>query len=103
MRRAARVDQNHAEIVEGLRSAGAAVTSLAPIGSGIPDLLVSYRGRWHLVEVKRPRGPRGGGGGELTADQREWIAHQRAPIHVVRSLSEALDAIRCACNGPRMR
>lgn len=99
MRRAARIDANHREIVDGLRAIGAAVTSLAAIGSGVPDLLVSFRGRWHLVEVKRPRGPRGGRGGALTAEQRTWIAIQRAPIHVVRSLSDALDAIGAARKG----
>ena len=52
MRRAARVDDNHLAIVRALEKAGAAVTSLATVGDGVADLLVSYRNRWHVIEVK---------------------------------------------------
>ena len=38
--RAARVDQNHVEIVKALRDHGAFVVSLATVGKGVPDLLV---------------------------------------------------------------
>jgi hypothetical protein len=52
MRRAARTDDNHADIVQALRSAGAAVQSLAAIGDGCPDLLIGYAGRTAVVEIK---------------------------------------------------
>lgn len=39
MRRAARVDRNHPEIVAALEKAGCLVQSLGQIGSGCPDLL----------------------------------------------------------------
>ncbi len=96
MRRAARIDANHREIVEGLRAIGAGVTSLAAVGGGCPDLLASYRGRWHALEVKQPAGPRGGAsasGQHLRETQRRWIEQHRAPVHVVRSVSDALEAI----------
>lgn len=52
MRYAARVDKNQSEIVAALRAAGAYVWIL-----GLPvDLLVGYRGKTILVEVKD--GPR---------------------------------------------
>jgi len=52
MRRAAKIDSNHLEIVDALRSAGAYVISLAGVGAGCPDLLVGFLGHTFLVEIK---------------------------------------------------
>ena len=52
MRRAAKVDRNQAEIVDALRKAGATVEPLHTVGKGCPDLMVGYRGRNWLIEVK---------------------------------------------------
>jgi hypothetical protein len=96
VRRAAKIDTTHRPIVEGLRAIGAHVVSLAAIGGGIPDLLVSHRNRWHLLECKRPLGPRGGSsadGQHLRATQERFKSAARAPVHVVRSLEDALEAI----------
>ena len=56
MRKIARVDDNQAPIVAALRQAGATVVSLAPIGNGVPDLLVGFAGETILMEVKTPKG-----------------------------------------------
>jgi hypothetical protein len=40
VRRAAKVDANHGEIVKALRSAGCGVLDLSAVGNGCPDLLV---------------------------------------------------------------
>lgn len=88
MRRAAKVDANHAEIVAALRKIGCKVTSLAAMGGGVPDLLVYFRGRLMLIEVKRP------GGGKLTPDQAKWHAEWAgALVFVVRSPEEAIAAV----------
>lgn len=47
--RAARRDANEGPIIAALQAAGAAVQQLDP---PLPDLLVSYRGELHLLEVK---------------------------------------------------
>lgn len=86
MRRAHRVDTTQESIVRGLRTVGARVTDLSMVGAGVPDLLVSYRGNWHVLEVKGPKG-------ELTPDQVEWWNRQEAPVHIVRDLDEALAII----------
>lgn len=83
MRRNARVDANHKQIVDELRQIGASVVSLAPMGRGVPDLLVGYRGVNFLFEVKHKKG-------ELTADQTEFIAMYRGAVHVIRSSDEAI-------------
>ena len=94
MKRAARVDGNQLQIIGALTEAGAVVTSLAAVGKGVPDLLVSYRGKWSLLEVKdgsRPPSER-----KLTEPQKRWQDKQRAATYVVTSPMEALEAIAAA-------
>ena len=63
MRHAARVDSNQAAIVDALRKAGAYVWII-----GLPvDLLVGYRNRTILVEIKSSSK------GRLTALQRDFF------------------------------
>ncbi len=50
--RAAKVDDNHAQIVKSLRGVGATVISLAAVGGGCPDLVVGYRRTNYLMEIK---------------------------------------------------
>lgn len=83
-----RVDTNHAEIVQALRRAGAAVQSLADVGQGVPDLLVGLRGENFLLEVKQP-----GRRGELRVNQVEWHNAWRGQCAVVRTVDEALQAV----------
>ncbi len=92
MRRAARVDDNQAEIVKALRSVGASVQSLAAAGDGIPDLLVGFRRATYLLEVKDGR--KKPSARELTPDQIAWHAEWiGGPCVVVNSVGEALAAI----------
>lgn len=88
MRRAAKVDRNQAEIVAALRAAGASVQSLAAIGEGCPDLLVGYRGKNMLMEVKdglKPPSAR-----LLKPDQVVWHISWRGHAQVVNSVDEAM-------------
>jgi hypothetical protein len=95
VRRAAKVDLNHREIVEALRKLPCEVLSLAPVGSGCPDILALFRGRLVLLEVKQP-------GEKQNAAQLAFAS--RWPVSVVRSGAEAVDAVvaagrPCACGG----
>ena len=83
--KAARIDATHAEIVQALRSHGCGVQSLAAIGKGCPDLLVSYRGQWHVLEVKARKGL-------LRCAQFVWASRHQAPVAVVRTVDDALGA-----------
>jgi len=87
----AKVDTTHAEIVAALRSVGATVQSLAAIGKGCPDLLVSYRGCWYVMECKSP-------GGSLTPDQWVWIGQQGALVAIVDTADQALQTIGVPTN-----
>lgn len=90
-RRAARVDANHGAVTRALEQLGASVDSLAPLGSGKPDLLVGFRGRALVLEVKdgtKPPSRR-----QLTADERRWFARFRGEAYVVHSVDEAIDVV----------
>jgi hypothetical protein len=95
MRRAARVDDNHAAIAAALRQTGCTVLSLAPIGQGCPDLLVGRGGTWGmnlLLEIKD--GDKSPSRRELTPDQETFLHSWNGPIAVVTSLEEALAAVQ---------
>lgn len=94
MRRAARTDSNHSEIVAALRSFGASVRSLASVGQGMPDLLVGIGGRNVLLEVKdgaKPPSAR-----RLTPDEQHFFDSWTGQVAKVESVDEALRAIGLA-------
>jgi len=97
MRRAARIDGNHAKIVQALVASGAKVQSLAALGGGCPDLLVSRGGVNYLLEVKRPElqtyAPKGWPEKKRLAEQQAWRDAWRGPVKVVYSVDQALEAI----------
>ena len=53
MRRAAKVDANHGEVISALRRAGCTVHDTSRLGGGFPDCIVSTpAGTLLLVEIK---------------------------------------------------
>ena len=91
MRRAPRVDANQGTIVAGLRDYGASVESLAGQHRGCPDLLVGFRGRNYLLEVKD--GSKPPSGQKLTEMQAVWHSIWEGQVAVVASLEEALEVL----------
>lgn len=91
MRRAAKVDANQACIVKALRKIGASVQMLHAVGQGCPDVLVGYRSRNFLLEIKDGRKVKSAR--KLTDEQIEWITAWRGNVRVVENLSEAISAI----------
>jgi hypothetical protein len=82
-----RVDSTQADIVLALRRIGASVQHLHTIGKGCPDLLVGYRGKNILIEVKSD-------GGRVTEDESNWIWHWRGgKVHIVTTTEEAIAAV----------
>lgn len=88
MRARPRTDSNHQSIVAALRTAGCAVQSLAAIGSGCPDLLVSKNGHCCVAEIKD--GKRAPSQQKLTDDQEKWIANWKSRVFVLRSVEDAI-------------
>lgn len=92
MRRAAKVDRNHAEIVAALERMGCTVQSLAQVGRGCPDLLAGFRGRNLCIEVKD--GAKAPSRRQLTADEARWHAAWRGQIATVASVDEAIALVQ---------
>lgn len=92
-------DANEPEIVRLLEFVGASVQALN--GTGVPDLLVGFRGRTFLLEVKartatgRAKRSRSDADarGLLETQQKWWSSWKGDPPIVVTSAQEALDAI----------
>jgi len=87
MRRAAKVDSNHAAIVLAARKLGFLVLSLAALGRGCPDLLL-YHARTRrllLVEVKTPTG-------KLRPLQADFAALW--PVSVVRDIDDLIALLK---------
>ena len=86
MRRAARTDGPHAAIVRALRQMGCDVLDLSRVGEGCADLLVYRKSKNQMtfLEVKSARG-------HLSLAQLAFKA--RFPVHVVRSVDDALTAM----------
>lgn len=91
MRRAAKVDGNHGTIVDALRKVGASVTSLASVGGGCPDIVIGYRGRTFLVEIKDPTQP--AGKRALTPDQKDWHVAWRGQVAICETIDDAMAVI----------
>lgn len=87
MRSGGHPDSTQAAIVDALRKCGAFVQHITQVGNGAPDLLVGFRRRTFLLEVKGPKTP-------LDPRQVEWHASWRGlPVDVVRTPLEALQAV----------
>ena len=84
MRRAARKDGNQQQIVDALRDVGATVAVVNQ--EGLPDLLVGFRGRNYLMEVKTSTG-------RIRTLQRQFFQRWQGYVRVVRTVDEALQLI----------
>jgi hypothetical protein len=77
MRRAAKVDSNQKEIVDGLKSMGFSVCHLHTLGKGRPDILVGGYGMNFMYEIKD--GAKPASQQKLTEDEikfhNTWIGH----------------------------
>lgn len=102
MRRAAKIDRNHGEIAGAFIALGCRVRSLAAVGGGMPDLLISVPGCNMLVEVKdgdKPPSAR-----KLTPDQVKFHAEWTGPISTVIDLDGVQAVVRLmrTANGVRL-
>jgi Holliday junction resolvase len=92
MRRAARTDNNHREIIDELRQLGFSVADTSRLGGGFPDIVVGKNGVNYLMEIKdgdKPPSQR-----KLTPDEEKFFALWKGDAVVVNSIEEALRAVR---------
>ena len=77
-----RVDANQAELVALYRKLGCSVVSLAPVGAGVPDLLIGCNSITDLAEVKDGNKPPSAQ--KLTPDQVRWHEKWEGSVRVVK-------------------
>ena len=89
MRTKARKDANQAEIVERLKKElpECSIQSLHNVGRGVPDLLVGYKDRNFLFEIKSQRFA------NLTNSQIDWHMAWKGQINVVVNFDTVLDIL----------
>ena len=89
--RAKRVDANQKKIVEQLRKIGASVTVTSMMGEGFPDVVVGFRGKNFLIEIKdESKSP---SQRKLTPDEQRWHLRWRGQAAICKNFDEILDII----------
>lgn len=92
VRYAQKVDANQSRLVAQLRQVGATVEPrLAQVGSGCPDLLVGFRGKNYLFEVKDP--DKVPSARKLTPKEVDWHKAWGGQVAVVETLEDCLDVL----------
>jgi hypothetical protein len=90
-----RVDRNQPEIVGALRAYGCSVACLHQCGGGIPDLVVGWKGRNYLIEIKdelaKPSDRK------LTPDQSAWHELWVGQVAIVTNCAEAIALLEGQC------
>lgn len=92
VRRAARVDENQANIVKDLRKLGYSVTDLSSVGQGCPDIMVGARALNFLFEIKNPTKPKADR--QLTQDQKDFFAEWHGQVRKIETVDEAIRVIQ---------
>lgn len=100
MRRAAKVDRNHSEVVNALRLVGCNVQDLSKVGDGCPDLLIGIPTVRKLVFAEIKDGAKPPCERRLTDAQVKWHARWNGyPVHIVESVSDALAIVAAIKRG----
>lgn len=94
MRRRAKVDSNHGEVVAALRKAGWSVISTAPLGCGIPDIFASKDKETWAIEIKD--GSKIPSKRQLTDDEKAFASSWQGKYAVVESAEQALAIVGAA-------
>lgn len=88
MRKVARVDNNHKQIVTDLRKIGCSVWSTAQTGNGFPDIIVGIRNRNYLFEIKNDKNKN-----KLTEDEQKFFEMWRGQSDVIDCVDDVLNLI----------
>jgi len=82
-----RVDNNQTQIVKALRDMGCTVEHLHTVGKGCPDIIVGFKARNFLLEIKD------GDKKVLTPDQFNWHRLWKGQVNVVTNIDDAKNLI----------
>ena len=91
MRRARRVDANHAEIIAAFRKLGCSVLDMSGLGDGAPDICVGFGGIQIMCELKdgtKPPSAR-----KLTKAEEEFRLNWTGGYKIVESLEHVAETV----------
>lgn len=86
-----KADSNQAQIVKELRRLGMEVEHLHTVGKGCPDILVGYKGKNVLLEIKRDDKAK------LNPDQVLWHRSWKGQVAVVTNVIDAIKVVKEVC------
>lgn len=92
MRRAHRLDSNHAELVMAFEKLGCSVLSLAGLGSGAPDICVGFSGLQIMCELKdgsKPPSAR-----KLTPDEERFRMNWKGGYRLVKDFDDVEETVK---------
>lgn len=83
-----RIDRNQPEIVKALRKSGCSVLHLHIIGRGCPDILVGFRNKNYLFEIKD--GDKPPSAQKLTPAEKKFFMMWDGQVNVIKAAEDAL-------------
>lgn len=89
--RAKRVDDNQAQLVKQIRQLGATVRHLHMVGDGLPDIIVGYRKKNFLIEIKDFKKSKSQK--KLTADEQEFFDTWKGQVDKCETLDEIIKVV----------
>ena len=89
--KACRVDRNQPEIVAACVAIGASVQHLHMVGRGCPDIVVGFRGKNYLFEIKDPLQPKSKQ--VLTPSEERWHQMWWGELHIVYTGEQAINIL----------
>ena len=91
MRRAAKTDANHQEIVSAFRKLGCSVLLLHTVGGGCPDICVGLNRKSVLVEIKDGNKPPSAR--TLTKDEQKFHEEWKGSLFIVENIGDVIDLV----------
>lgn len=95
---AKRTDANQQQIVAALRKMGVRVWITSDFGRGAPDLVLGYRGRNYLIEIKD--GSKPSSARKLTQDEEKFHSTWNGQLTVISSVDKAIAFIQGLITDP---
>ena len=92
MRRAAKIDTNHTEIVSAFRKLGCSVLPLHTVGGGCPDIAVGKHSKTVLVEIKD--GNKSSSRKKFTKDEEKFHEEWLGSVFVVESVEDVIALVK---------
>ena len=90
--RAKRIDTNQNQVVKNLRQLGISVAITSMLGKGFPDLVIGYKKRNYLIELKD--GKKAKSQKKLTECEEEFFNAWKGQINVCENIDDILKLLK---------